>query len=82
MKIGEHRHTPPFVSDPGPPAGIPNHLLKIAAKALAAEIAATWHDLGYDQVKAWTVEENTRAGVIYSVRSNLVDGLPPLGAPA
>jgi hypothetical protein len=46
---------------------------------LAAEIEEFWHERGYPQAHAWVeagpvIHKTTH---IYSVRTNLVNGLPP-----
>lgn len=60
-----------------------SHLFPLHAQAvfLAARIEAYWHSLGHENVKAWPIEERvTKTGIAWGIRSNLINGLPTVGA--
>jgi hypothetical protein len=48
------------------------------AEQLAHELDAFWHEQGYPHARHW-VEETTvpRVGDVITIRSNLVNGIPP-----
>lgn len=46
------------------------------ARAIADHITAYWHERGYKSVKAYAVQRPDSSD--YDVRSNLVDGKPPV----
>ena len=48
------------------------------ARALAAELDAWWHKLGFTQVHHTPVLTTGRRGDLWAVRSNLHNGLPPV----
>jgi hypothetical protein len=52
---------------------------QLGAHALARELEAWWHSRGYPQVKAWVHEGVfvSDKGNIYSVKMNLIRGMPP-----
>jgi len=52
---------------------------QLGAHALAREIEEWWHKRGYPQVKAWVADKAfvSAKGNIYSVKTNLVRGMPP-----
>lgn len=57
----------------------PNHCSQSGAQSLAARLAAYWHAQGYPKAKHWTEAVNPDlVGTIWVVRSNLVNGMPPL----
>jgi hypothetical protein len=52
---------------------------RIGAEELAAEIEELWHQRGYPQVRAWVEAKPvfSQFGAVYTVRTNLIGGLPP-----
>ena len=65
---------------PLPASRIPRELSsERGAKALAQEIEAWWHSRGYTQVQAWVDGRAfvSTGGNVYTVRTNLVRGMPP-----
>ena len=53
------------------------------ARRLCNTIEAAWRKAGHDNVKAWTEAMKVQRGkthleTYYSVRSNLINGLPPI----
>ena len=59
----------------------PDHLTRSGAEALAARLDAYWHGLGHAHVQHTAVEIpvalSKMGGEAWTVRSNLVNGLPP-----
>ncbi len=58
----------------------PDHLKHANAEKLAQRLTEYWAKLGYNDVTTTTIVEvaaKTPDRVVYGVRSNLIDGLPP-----
>ena len=59
----------------------PDYMAEEEAAKLAAKIQRHWNDLGHASVRAWTVKstvklEKGKGRCCFSVRSNLVGGMP------
>jgi hypothetical protein len=70
------RHTTPV----HPPSQLTRELCSHkGAERLAAEIEEWWHRRGYPQVKAWVdgTAFVSDKGNVYTVRTNLIRGMPP-----
>jgi len=61
-----------------PRRNLPEYLDKIGAIKIANDIVKSWKDRGFNNVIADVKEEIGKDGIMYySVRSNLVNGMPP-----
>ncbi len=55
----------------------PNYLTdKGAAASLAANINDYWHQRGFEHVSAWIEPMRSKGADMWSIRSNLINGLP------
>jgi hypothetical protein len=58
-----------------------DHSTRANALALAAQLNAWWHARGYPQARFWLdpvpIRTTPRAALVWVVRNNLVNGLPP-----
>lgn len=65
------------LEDAGEPPPTSDHLGKLGAEQLAQRIQRYWTGMGHDQVRVWVEPASPGA---WSIRSNLLRGLPPAAA--
>ena len=53
-------------------------MTETGARRLCRTIEAAWRKAGHDNVKTWIEVLKTHRDTYYSVRSNLINGLPPI----
>ena len=56
----------------------PERCTKDGAEMTAREIERFWHKQGYPQVKVSTYHPRNDDRGVFSVRSNLINGMPPI----
>ena len=59
-----------------PPSTIPDHMSEAGARKLAVRVAAYWRGKGSD-VMVWAEPNSYGPFATWSVRSNMLNGLPP-----
>lgn len=74
IKCGKYYLPPMPFFNPNPPMEY-DYMRKDGAKYLADYIQDYWHKLGYTKAHFWIDKEGTDK---YVIRSNLVNGIPPL----